>query len=88
MTTKWARFFLFDCVLISMNEISKDKILSKALGYMLKLDRILAYEWYRIGNNNNKKSSFKRVSYPGLPLWDTKWVPKSALVPLKFTSYK
>lgn len=47
----------------------------------MKLDRILAYEWYRAG-----RSSFKGVSYHGQPLCDIKWVPKSTLVPLKFAS--
>lgn len=82
MTRKWARFFLFNCILMRMNEASVDKILSKAPGHILNLGRILAYEWYRTGG----KSSFKRVSYPGLPLCHIKWVPKSTVVPLKFTS--
>lgn len=32
------------CVLMNVNEAPEDKTLSKALGYMLKLDRISAYE--------------------------------------------
>ena len=83
MARKWAIFFLFDCVLMRMNEASIDKILSKAPGHILKHGRILANEWYRTGR---KKSSFKRVSYPGLPLCDIKRVPKSTVVSLKFTS--
>lgn len=37
ITRKWNRFFLFDCVLMSMNEVSEDKTLSKALGHILNL---------------------------------------------------
>lgn len=59
MTRKWARFFSFDFVLMSMNEASEDKILSKALGHILKLDRILACEWYRIGDKQTKKVHLK-----------------------------
>lgn len=63
MTRKWAIFFLFDCVLMRMNEVSVDKTLSKAPGHILKLGRILAYEWYRTGGKKVHLKEFLILAY-------------------------
>lgn len=79
MISKWVRFFLFDCVLMNVNEVFEDKIFFKVLGYMLKFDRILVYEWYRVGKKFYLKEFFILVI-----IMYIKWVLKRVLVLLKF----